>query len=98
MDAAPSATSQQSLPAELQELALELALAMHARAMYPGGHPLLQAAVERLCSRVQKTLAQRSDISLGIAHHQVVIEGVATDDKHPLLRAFALHLHQHQIA
>jgi hypothetical protein len=93
-----NSASQTTVPAELQELALELALAMHARAMYPVGHPLLQAAVDRLCGRVQKALATRGDISLGIAHHQVVIEGVATDDKHPLLRAFALHLHQHQIA
>jgi hypothetical protein len=99
VNATPSAISApQTVPAELQDLALELALAMHARAMYPGGHPLLQAAVERLCGRIQRALAKRGDISLGIAHHQVVIEGVATDDKHPLLRAFALHLHQHQIA
>ena len=87
-----------SLPAELQELALELALTLHARAMYPSGHPLLQAALERLRGRIQNGLDQRGEISLGIAHHQVVIEGVATDDSHPLLRAFALHLHQHQIA
>lgn len=96
--ATPGTTRPPAVPAELQELALELALTLHARAMYPTGHPLLQAAVERLRGRVQKALAQRGEISLGIAHHQVVIEGVATDDTHPLLRAFALHLHQHQIA
>jgi len=94
----PSPALPTTVPAELQELALELALALHARAMYPPGHPLLQAAVERLCGHIRRALGHRGDISLGIAHHQVVIEGVATDDKHPLLRAFALHLHQHQIA
>ncbi len=99
MDAALSATSVPTpVPAELQELALELALALHARAMYPPGHPLLQAALERLHGRIQKALAHRGEISLGIAHHQVVIEGVATDEGHPLLRSFASHLHQHQIA
>src|SRR5688572_26574844 len=100
MDAAFPATTSvaPAVPAELQELAMELALALHARAMYPPGHPLLRAALEKLCGRIEKGLAHRGDISLGIAHHQVVIEGVATDDKHPLLRAFALHLHQHQIA
>lgn len=94
----PATSLPTTVPAELQELALELALALHARAMYPPGHPLLQAAVERLCGHIRRALAERGDISLGIAHHQVVIEGVATDDRHPLLRAFALHLHQHQIA
>ena len=95
---APVTAKRPELPAELQELALELALALHARGMYPSSHPLLQAALERLRGRIQKALAERGEISLGIAHHQVVIEGVATDDTHPLLRAFALHLHHHQIA
>lgn len=99
MDAAfPATPVPAALPAELQELALELALAMHAWAMYPPGHPTLKAALERLRGRIGKALAQRDEISLGIAHHQVIIEGVATDESHPLLRAFALHLHQHQIA
>ena len=95
---APVTAKRPELPAELQELALELALALHARGMYPSSHPLLQAALERLRVRIERALAQRGEISLGIAHHQVVIEGVATDDSHPLLRAFALHMHQHQIA
>jgi hypothetical protein len=96
--ATPATATPATLPVEFHELALELALAMHSRAMYPPGHPLLQTAMDRLYSRVQNALAHRGEISLGIAHRQVVIEGVATDDAHPLLRAFALHLHQHQIA
>jgi hypothetical protein len=94
----PGSAKRLELPAELQDLALELALALHARGMYPSSHPLLQAALERLRTRIDRALAERGEISLGIAHHQVVIEGVATDDGHPLLRTFALHLHQHQIA
>src|SRR6185503_5872747 len=82
----PGSAKRLELPAELQDLALELALALHARGMYPSSHPLLQAALERLRTRIDRALAERGEISLGIAHHQVVIEGVATDDGHPLLR------------
>jgi hypothetical protein len=81
--AAPATPPATTVPAELQALAMELALAMHARAMYPPGHPPLQAALERPCGRIRRALGQRGAVSLGIAHHQVVIQGGATDDAHP---------------
>jgi hypothetical protein len=75
-----------------------LAHAVQKRAIYPVGHPLLQGAVERLCGRIRNALTARSEISLGIARNQVIIEGVAADERHALLRELAEHLHGHQVA
>ena len=77
---------------------LELALALHKRAIYPVGHPLLKGAVESLWRRAIRALEGRATLSLGVARNQLIIEGVATDEQHPLLRELAMHLHDHQLA
>lgn len=77
---------------------LELALALHKRGLYPTGHPLLQGAVESLYRRTTQALEERSVLSLGIAGHQLIVEGVATDVTHPLVAKLAAHLHEHELA
>jgi hypothetical protein len=42
-------------------------------------------------------LADRTSISIGVAKKQLVIEGVATDPRHPVLRNLADKLHRHHI-
>ncbi|MEP7343865.1 MAG: hypothetical protein ABI877_01300 [Gemmatimonadaceae bacterium] len=87
-----------ALPGELADLVLELALALHKRAIYPATHPLLKGAVESLWRRATRALEGRSIISLGVARTQLIVEGVATEETHPLLRELATHLHEHQLA
>lgn len=77
---------------------LELALALHKRAIYPVGHPLLIGAVESLWKRAERALEGRMTVSLGVARNQLIVEGVATDEQHPLIRDLAEHLHEHQLA
>jgi hypothetical protein len=98
MDAAAAVSPPSATSAELQELAGELALALQKRAIYPAGHPLLQGAVERLSARAARWTALHGDITLGIAHHQLIIEGVAVPESHRLLRDLAVHFHEHQVA
>jgi hypothetical protein len=86
-----------TLPQDHAELLLELAVAVHKNAIYPGTHPLLLAAVDSLARRVTSFLEQTPTLSIGVARRQLIIEGVATDEEHPILRDLAARLHRHQI-
>jgi hypothetical protein len=79
------------------DLLLELAVAVHKNAIYPGTHPLLVAAVDSLARRLAVFLEQTPTVSIGVARRQLIIEGIATDENHPILRDFAARLHRHQI-
>jgi hypothetical protein len=48
-------------------------------------------------SRLAALLLDRPSISMGVARKQLVIEGVATDPRHPVLRSLAEKLHRHQL-
>lgn len=65
--------------------------------MYPGGHPSVDAAVARLAGTLQRQLTERESLSLGVARRQIVIDGVATETSHPVLRALAERLHHHRL-
>lgn len=96
--AASHGTKLPALPSELSDLVLELALSLHKRAIYPASHPLLRGAVEALHRRACRALEGREVVSLGVARHQLIVEGIATDEEHPLIRELAVHLHDHQLA
>jgi hypothetical protein len=85
------------LPAELSEFLLELGLAMQRCGLYPGGHPSVDAAVTSLTRRMHSLMTQREMLSLGVARRQLIVEGVATEASHPVLRALAERLHRHRV-
>jgi hypothetical protein len=87
----------ESLSREHTELLVELAVALHKSAIYPLGHPILKAGVERLAQHLGDALQNYPTISIGVARQQLVIEGIATNSEHPHLRALAQHLHDQQI-
>jgi hypothetical protein len=66
--------------------------------MYPGGHPTLQAAEQRLLGRLAPLLETQPILSVGVARNQLVVDGATTDAKHLLLRSLAERLHGHRIA
>ena len=82
---------------ELSEFLIELSIALHKHAMYPSGHPSLGPAVARLVRRGEALLHDRASLSLGVARSQLVIEGVATDPRHPVLAELAGRLHRHHL-
>ena len=51
----------------------------------------------RVTDRVTHLLKERSILSLGAAKDQLVIEGVATNSRNPLLRELAGRLHRHHL-
>ena len=86
-----------SLPKELADFLMDLAVALHKHAIYPPGHPLLDQAVDSVQLALGRLLADRPALSIGVARRQLIIEGVATDSNHPLLAELAGKLHRHHL-
>ena len=73
-------------------------MALQRRAMYPGGHPTLAAAEQRLIQRITPLLANVEAVAVGVARDQLVIDGNATDPRNPHLSGLAERLHGHRLA
>src|SRR2546429_2351025 len=87
------ASERATLSRDLADFLIELSIALHKHAMYPEGHPSLAPAAAGVTRRAERLLQDRSTLSLGVARQQLVIEGVATDPKHPVLAELAGRLH-----
>jgi hypothetical protein len=86
-----------ALSRELADFLIEFSIGIHKNAIYPPGHPLLESATAGIVRRLEALLKERSTLSLGVARHQLIIEGVATDENNPVLRDLAQRLHRHQL-
>jgi hypothetical protein len=86
-----------ALSRDLSEFLLELSIGVHRYAMYPPDHPSLLPAAENIIGRLGEIFMDRRSLSIGVARNQLVIEGVATESKHPVLRDLAKRLHGHQL-
>jgi len=93
----PPAGQRAALSRELSDFLIEFSIALHKHSMYPGGHPTLGPASEGVARRLDGLLAERGSLSLGVARDQLVIEGVATDPRHPVLKDLAERLHRHHL-
>lgn len=76
---------------------VELSIALHKHAMYPQGHPSLAPAATGVVRRLERLLGERPMVALGVARRQLIVEGVATDPQHPVLRRLAEALHAHHL-
>lgn len=65
--------------------------------MYPEGHPSLAPAADAVAARLAGILLERGTLSLGVARNQLIIEGVATDPRNPVLHDLADRLHRHHL-
>ena len=86
-----------SLSRELSDFLIEFSIGLQKYAIYPPGHPMLGSTSADLSGRLVTLLKERQSLSLGVARHQLIIEGVATDDANPVLRELATRLHRHQL-
>lgn len=88
---------QTALSHELSDLLIQLSIGLHRYGMYPEGHPSLAPTVDNILNRFTDLLQTQNTLSLGVARNQLVIEGVATDPKNPVLHDLAQRLHRHHI-
>lgn len=96
MDAAPR-PKRVTLSRDLSEFLLEFSIAVQKHALYPGGHPSLEATAAALANRAERLLDSRPSLVFGVALRQLIIDGVATDPDHPVLRRLAEGLHRHHL-
>jgi hypothetical protein len=94
----PGARSTATLSRDLADFLVEFSIVLHKRAMYPLGHPHLEESTERFVNRLESLLAPRDSLAIGIARHQLIVAGVATDPRNALLSDLARRLHRHRIA
>jgi hypothetical protein len=95
-DAAPT-PERLTLSRAFSEFLVDLSIALHKHAMYPTSHPSLEPAAGAVARRAHALLEDREQIALGVARDQLIIEGVATDPKQPVLRRLAEGLHRHHL-
>ena len=86
------------LQRDLGRFLVDLSIALHKFAMYPAGHPSLEPVMESLARRTEALLQDRPRFAVGVARDRLVIEGVVTDERHPLLCGLADRLHHHHLA
>jgi hypothetical protein len=89
--------SRKALSRGLSEFLIEFSIGVNRYAMYPSGHPSLAPAVEGILKRLAQLFADRQSLNIGVARRQLVIEGVATEEKHPVLSELARRLHDFQL-
>jgi hypothetical protein len=81
----------------LRDFLIRFSIALHRFAMYPGDHPSLDPTVDQVIELVGELLLAKPSVSLGVARTQLVIEGIATDPRNPLLHELAQRLHRHHL-
>ena len=86
-----------ALGRDVADFLIELSIAVHRYSMYPLDHPSLVPAAGNVLNRVSRLLEDRMELSLGVARRQLVIDGVATDQRNPVLSDLAKRLHSHHI-
>src|SRR6476619_2601028 len=94
----PGARSVATLSRDLADFLVEFSIVLHKRAMYPVGHPHLQNSTSRFLDRLDSLLAPRDGLAIGVARHQLIVAGTATDPRNALLSDLARRLHRHRIA
>jgi len=92
-----SSTAGASLSRELTAFLVEFSVSLHKHAIYPSGHPSLEPAAARVTDVAARLLQSRSTLAFGVARHQLIIDGVATDSNQPVLRRLAETLHRHNL-
>jgi hypothetical protein len=95
--AAPAQSQSGALSRELRDFLIQLSIAIHRYGMYPEGHPSLGPTLENVLGLLGEVLASRATLSIGVARSQLVIEGVATDPKNPVLLELAARMHRHHV-
>lgn len=94
---ASSEAAATALSRELRDFLIRFSIALHRFAMYPADHPSLEPTVEQVIGLLTDLLYSKSSLAMGVARTQLVIEGVATDPKNPVLLELAQRLHRHHL-
>lgn len=82
----------------LSEFVYALNIARRQVAVYPPGHPLITHAAEKLIALLEKLLEFRQEVTIGIAHHTLLIDNKQLDPANPVYHDFAENLFNARVA
>lgn len=85
------------LPADLADCLTAFALGLQKAAVHPDGHPVLAGVAAELEGRLAEIHAGRPSLTIGVAPHQLLVDGISTDPNQPVLRELAGRLHAHAL-
>lgn len=87
-----------SLPRELILFFVQFSVALNKSRAYPAGHPVLAAAIDVLMQNLNALFQRRAMLTIGVSRGQLFVDGVGSDDDHPVLKDLSIRLHRHQLA
>ncbi len=93
----PSIVGGRRLGKDVADFLIEFSISVHRYSIYPTGHPTLGPAAGNLMQRLARLLENQQELSLGVAHKQLVLNGATTDRQHPVLSDLANRLHDNHI-
>jgi hypothetical protein len=65
--------------------------------MYPTGHPALEPSASNIIRSLDVLFDTRTFVAIGVAQRRLVVEGVLTEDGHPVFSDLARRLSDHQL-
>ena len=86
------------LPRELVLFFVQFSVALNKSRAYPAGHPVLAAAIDVLVQNLNALFQRRTMLTIGVSRGQLFVDGVGSDEEHPVLKDLSIRLHRHQLA
>ena len=94
----PGASPQdQTLSRELSVFLVQFSVGLHKAGAYPPNHPVVREAIESVYVQLLALLTERDTLAIGVAHDQLLVDGMATDSHTSVLAELAKRLHRHQV-
>jgi hypothetical protein len=78
----------------IQQLLMRLAVAINRRRAYAATHPMVVAAEEQLMELLTAALDGRGTLAIGVAHHELLIDGTPIESRNNAARELAVRLHR----
>ena len=86
------------LPRDLVLFFVQFSVALNKSRAYPSGHPVLAAAIDVLIQNLNALFQRRAMLTIGVSRGQLFVDGVGSEDDHPVLKDLSVRLHRHQLA
>lgn len=87
-----------TLPRDLILFFVQFSVALNKSRAYPAGHPVLAAAIDVLIQNLNVLFQRRVMLTIGVSRGRLFVDGVGSDDDHPVLKDLSVRLHRHQLA
>jgi hypothetical protein len=95
---APESAEQPTLPREYVLFFVQFSVALNKSRAYPAGHPVLAAAIDVLLQHLNTLFQHRAMLTIAVSRGRLFVDGVGSDEDHPVHRELSIRLHRHQLA